>query len=172
MKIHLFLLICLFSLSFTTSSAIYKWVDEKGVTHFGTHLPTNENKQLTIEEMNLLTGESELTNNMAENIASANTSNEPLIDDDNGQRLHLNCAASIKNIAASVDNSLFLLNKNFEEGHIQQADYSKSSGLFSNIKNRTSLDKCTKSIGAERKFYTCMTADVDNLVSCLKKARA
>ena len=164
---------CLLILSSWALADVYKWVDEKGVTHYGNQKPPEAkaeqvkvpgggvSNQSNSDPLDQLDPEAR---EMAEAIKK-----ELLKDNGN---VTLNCAAAISNANGQMDNHLSQAKRNLDGGYINQDQYSQVNSEFNLLKSRISVSACEASSGIKREFYQCMSNSMNSVIMCVNKYEA
>ena len=164
---------CLLILSSWALADVYKWVDEKGVTHYGNQKPPEAKaEQVKVSGGGVSSDENpdpmDQLDPEAREMAEA-MKKELLKDHGNGA---LNCAAAISNAIGQMDNHLSQAKRNLDGGYITQDQYSQVNSEFNLLKSRISVSACDASSGAKREFYQCMSNSMNSVIMCVNKYEA
>ncbi|HSC79773.1 MAG TPA: DUF4124 domain-containing protein [Chitinolyticbacter sp.] len=155
------------ALAATASAAVYKWVDEKGVTQYSSEPPPNQKaKEIKVQGGNTFSApksgnvdaeSKQLANEMAEGLMKVKPSGT------------LDCAKAVENSRYSLDQMLETGRRNLKGGHIKQADFDKTAPLLTKARGRVSESECRSSSGKTKDFYTCMSSGYNLALACMKE---
>lgn len=164
---------CLLILSSWALADVYKWVDDKGVTHYGNQKPP----EAKAEQVKVPGGGVSNQSNSdpldqldpeAREMAEA-MKKELLKDHGNGE---LNCSKAMTNATEQIDIYVAQAKRNLDGGYINQNQYNQVDNAFRQVKSRISTSRCQSATGVEKEFYLCMSNDMNSAVMCIDKAES
>lgn len=163
------LLVTLLMVAAGASAEIYKWVDENGVTHYGSRKPVNTK----VEQMDVESGEARQVGSEPKQLSGeakemADSFAEEILRD-KGDAPEVDCEKAVFNAKDSIDTMLSVGKKNYEGGYIQEAEYKKMSEGLKKIQRKISMSECAGATGDVKGFYKCMSNDYNHVASCGKK---
>ncbi|HVL02335.1 MAG TPA: DUF4124 domain-containing protein [Dongiaceae bacterium] len=157
---------------FGASAAVYKWVDEKGVTHFGSIPP----QQQQTEQVDIKVGSG------ASPSAGASQEQAPPSDAQQVAREmaeglmkntapaeKMDCAEAVENGRYSIDSMLEVGRKNHRDGYIEKDQYEKTVSELKRIKAKLSVGECASANGNVRDFYLCLSNPMNMIAACGSK---
>ncbi|WP_148713734.1 DUF4124 domain-containing protein [Chitinolyticbacter meiyuanensis] len=155
------------ALAATASAAVYKWVDENGVTQYSSEPPPNKKaKELKVQGGNTFSS-GKTPNVDAESKQLANEMAEGMMKVKPGGTL--DCAKAVENSHYSLDQMLETGRRNVKSGQVKQADYDKMAPLLTKARGRISESECRSSSGKTKDFYTCMSSGYNLALACMKE---
>lgn len=158
------LLSMLFAFTGTVNAEIYKWVDDNGVTHYGSKKPTKKNAS----EMNVRNSSNKTkkvspeVKDMANGIAAG-------LMKDHGDAKKVNCSKAVRNAKSGIDTMLSVGKRNLASGHLGKSEYNKMSTELKRLNARVSMSECKGASGRTLGFYKCMSNNYNHVASCGKK---
>ncbi|AJQ92422.1 DUF4124 domain-containing protein [Gynuella sunshinyii] len=159
--------------SLSSHAAVYKWVDENGVTNYGSIRPKNaeaENIHINAPPSTSTPAGSpeaqKKLNGAAKEFVDALTDE---ILKDHGDAKELNCKKAVMNANDYIDTMINVGKKNFDSGYMAENEYKKVTVALKRIKSTISISECQNSKGSVQGFYKCMSNDANHLISCGKK---
>jgi hypothetical protein len=152
---------------------VYKWVDEKGVTHYGNQKPPEAKaEQVKVSGGGVSNSENpdpmEQLDPAAREMAEA-MKKELLKDHGNAE---LNCSKAMTNATEQIDIYVAQAKRNLDGGYINQNQYDQVDNAFRQVKSRISTSRCQSASGIEKEFYLCMSNDMNSAVMCIDKAES
>ncbi|MBK8188417.1 MAG: DUF4124 domain-containing protein [Cellvibrio sp.] len=170
MRLFQVTILFLILISFTTNADVYKWVDEKGVTHYGNQKPP----EAKAEQVKVSGGGGGNSSNSdpldqldpAERVLAEAMKKELLKDHGNGE---LDCSKAMSNTTEQVDTYVAQAKRNLNGGHINQSQYNQVETEFRKLKSKISVSRCQSASGTEKDFYLCMSNDNNSAIGCLSK---
>lgn len=165
MKRFTFMLMVL--MSFSAYAEVYKWVDENGVTHYGSMKPA----KMESKKLNIQTSRSAVptAKQLPEDVQTMANSMAQGILKDNGDAESLDCSKAVSNAKYSVQNMLEVGAKNYKAGFIPKDNYMVMKKNLEQAKRQISVAECRSSKGQVKGFYTCMSNSYNHVMRCGKK---
>ncbi len=165
-KIFLAIFYTIFALN--ASAGVYKWVDEQGVTHYGSNPPQQqqyEQMQVKSSSPSTTEGKKQLSpdaQNAAEEFSKGLMSNTSKANS-------MNCAKALENGRYSIDQMLENGRKNYRDGYIDKEKFDKVSDMLTKVRGRISINECETSTGNIRDFYLCLSNPTNIIAACGSK---
>lgn len=158
---------------FTHANAgqIYKWVDENGVTHFGTTRPAHaDSSKMDLKKPHRAGVEQKQTRQATpKSHSSGNVRKTHTIESLAASRKKMDCKKTIYSANDHIDGKLAINQKNFHSGYINDATYRQSADALAKIKKAMSIQECDSASGPAQLFYQCVTSNVNRLTECSRK---
>lgn len=139
---------------------VYTWVDENGVTNYGSQPVGNSYQQVEVEPAYKPVDKKfqKLLDNTAKTL---------LVD--HGDSEKVNCLKAVANSQSGLRTMLDVGRKNYRDGYIKKAQYQKFRKGLLHIKSELTLGDCKSATGDDLGFYRCMTNDRNHFATCADK---
>jgi hypothetical protein len=172
MKLPQFAILSLILVSFATYADVYKWVDEKGVTHYGNQKPAKPD----VQQMNVHNVKETGSANYGQ-LQNVSEEEQEMVDGmagelmkDRGNGSELNCSQAVSSALDQINTYTSQAKRNLEGQHITQANFNEVESTFRKVKSKLSASACQASSGDEREMYLCLSNDMNAAVMCFGKA--
>ena len=150
LKTTLFIISC-FVFSSYVNAAIYKWVDENGVTHFGNQPPA----QKELNEVKEKSGNNfKAHREPRTQTKTYRSQSEKQKDQQNDD--HVDCYAAVDNTKSSFKSLREVAREKYKRSNMSYDKYKKGMENLKKAGRSATLSDCEKSKGKKRKFYQCM----------------
>ena len=150
LKATLFIISC-FILSGYVNAAIYKWVDENGVTHFGNQPPAQkELNEVKEKSGNNFKAHSEPRTRTKTYRFQSGKQKVQQNDD------YVDCYAAVDNTKSSFKSLREVARDKYKRRNMSYDKYKRGMENLRNAGRSATLSDCEKSKGEKRKFYQCM----------------
>ncbi|MGY5449946.1 DUF4124 domain-containing protein [Agarivorans sp. MS3-6] len=146
----------------TSNAQVYKWVDENGTTHFSSQRPAHDKYQDIDISVSPKRQASKEVQEFAESLQQA-------VLTDHGDAQQLDCSAAVVNSKDQLSSMQAVSLKNLQDGYLSQADYDQAKVAISGAKNQISTQECLSATGPVKKFYLCMSNQMNHVMRCGKK---
>jgi len=161
-------LACLLNLAPAAQAQIYKWVDENGVTHYGSQPPADKAAQAVRATGSTTPAPRKpvpaAAQEMAEGVASALMQGEP-------DAKTLNCAKAVSSGRDGIDSMLEVGLRNVQGGYMDRTEYENNARLLRAERAKLSEAACEASTGSTRGFYLCLSNPNNHVMACGKRHR-
>ncbi len=165
----------------TAHADIYKWVDDEGVTHFGTQPPAQqavEGVDLSSSGVKLKTigtdpyaekirnsGAAVLLDQEVDVVAGALTG---VLSEISENEVDLDCKVAVKNGQHWASKMYEASAKNNSDGYVTDAKFNEMAASIRQAQQLMTVDSCENSTGTEAEFYRCLSNDENHLIACDK----
>ncbi|KAF0811532.1 hypothetical protein IGB42_03989 [Andreprevotia sp. IGB-42] len=155
------------TLATAAHAAIYKWVDDNGVTQYTSEPPPASKKG---KELKVPSGNTSNSTAGSGDAAAKKAGEEMLKNMADGVKPGtLDCAKAVSNGKDGIDTMLETGRTNVKTGHMKQSDLDKGTAQFNKVRSRISESECRSSTGAVKDFYTCLSNDYNLVMACMQK---
>ena len=158
-----YLLSFLIIFAINVNAEIYKWVDDKGVTHYGSEKPKDK-KSSTVEVI-----DTPQKKEVPQEVKEVRDGMAQAIMKDNGNSNSLNCDKAVSNAKEAIDLMLSTGEKNVSGGYVSSEEFQSVASALTQIKSRISKTECESSTGNVREFYLCVANDDNHVAMCGSK---
>lgn len=139
---------------------IYKWVDENGVTHYGSKKPPS----VAAETVNIRTGA--VTKVADADVQEFAESAKRELMKDHGSSAKLDCNKAVANSREQLNDMMSNLEKNFRGGYVSDADFQTAKEQLATSMRKISTGDCSSSSGENKNFYLCMSNSKNSIMMC------
>lgn len=151
-------------LSGISSAEVYKWVDNNGVTHYGSKKPPQKNAS----KMNIRNSSSD-GQKTTQNLQSMDSSVMSALLKDHGDASVVNCSSAVNNAKSSIKEMSNVSNLYRYGGYTTKSKHTKLVSELQRINRKISMSECKNASGNTLGFYKCMTNQYNHIVGCGKK---
>ncbi|UXY15067.1 DUF4124 domain-containing protein [Chitiniphilus purpureus] len=161
------IVLCLALLAGAAQAAVYKWVDENGVTQYSNQPPENKNAQQVKTFSNSgMTGSTPVKPINKETQEFAEALGKSLLK--TKQASTLNCTQAVKDGQSGIDSMLEVGRKNYKDGYVAKDQYDRFNTQLNQARGRFSVGECQSSSGRARDFYLCLSNPNNHVMGCMK----
>jgi hypothetical protein len=143
------------------SAAIYKWVDENGMTHYSTSPPPGVSGTETVNVDPRPSG--------LRSTPPASMRTSPETSESGGrkdQSKGLDCVRAASNAQAWLNSMRDVGRINYRDGHMSQSEYDRGMAEIDQLKREITAGDCEGATGAKRDFYLCVNDIKNHVASC------
>jgi hypothetical protein len=139
---------------------VYKWVDENGVTHYGSKKPPVVEAEVI--KVNSGSGTKAVDSDTQEFAEGAKKE----LMKDYGASATLDCNKSVANSREQLNDMTLNLDKNFRGGFVSDSGYRATKAKLEKAMRKISASDCGSSSGENRNFYLCMANSRNSVMMC------
>lgn len=153
MKLLLKVVLIFLCVNTQAMAEIYKWVDERGVTHFGQNSPEN----VEAEKLNINIGIKRYSDSLKPESNPTQAG---------GEQVTFSCRDAVNNAKRSIDNLMTVAKLNLKDGHINQPTMDMKTAKMKKLDGGLSINDCQSAQGARLEFYYCMSQGLKTVEQC------
>ena len=146
-----------------TIAEVYKWVDDNGVTHYGSKKPPI----VEAEVINVRSGS--VTKVAGSDTREFAESAKKELMKDYGSSTALDCSKAVANSREQLNDMMLNLDKNFRGGFVSDTDFKLTKEKLQKAMRKISTGDCGTSSGENRNFYLCMVNSKNSIMMCGEK---